>query len=39
MSRARDSIMPFVRNGVDKAAHRVSHIGYGVLPWLIRELA
>lgn len=37
MSRARDSIMPFVRNGVDKAANRVSRIGYGVLPWVIRS--
>lgn len=35
--RARDSIMPFVRNGVDKAAHRLSHVGYGVLPWLIQS--
>ena len=37
MRRARDSIMPLVRNGVDKAANRVSHLGYGVLPWLIQS--
>ena len=39
MRRARDSIMPLVRNGVDKAANRASHLGYGVLPWLDPELA
>jgi acetyl esterase len=37
MSRARDSIMPLVRNGVDKAANRISHIGYGVLPWVVQS--
>ncbi len=35
--RARESIMPWVRNGVDKAAHRLSHVGYGVLPWVIQS--
>ncbi|MFZ1866486.1 MAG: alpha/beta hydrolase [Polyangiales bacterium] len=35
--RARDSLMPLVRNGVDRAAHRLSHVGYGVLPWLVQS--
>jgi acetyl esterase len=30
-------MMPLVRNGVDKAAHRISRIGYGVLPWVIQS--
>lgn len=29
--------MPFVRNGVDKAANRLSWIGYGFLPWLVQS--
>jgi acetyl esterase len=33
----RDSIMPWIRNGVDKAANRVSRVGYGVLPWVIQS--
>ena len=37
MSRARDSLMPLVRNGVDKAANRISHLGYGVLPWVVQS--
>jgi acetyl esterase len=37
MPRARDSIMPFVRNGVDKAANRVSRLGYGFLPWVVQS--
>ncbi len=37
MARARESLMPFVRNGVDKAANRLSRLGYGVLPWLIQS--
>ena len=37
MTRARDSIMPLVRNGVDKAANRLSHVGYGVLPWVVQS--
>jgi acetyl esterase len=37
MTRARDSIMPLVRNGLDKAANRVSRLGYGVLPWVIQS--
>ena len=37
MTRARDSVMPLVRNGVDKAANRLSRVGYGVLPWLIQS--
>lgn len=37
MTRARDSIMPLVRNGVDMAANRVSQVGYGVLPWVIQS--
>jgi acetyl esterase/lipase len=37
MSRARDSIMPLVRNGVDAAANRISQVGYGVLPWIIQS--
>ena len=37
MTRARDSVMPLVRNGVDKAANRFSRVGYGVLPWLIQS--
>ena len=37
MSRPRDSLMPLVRNGVDKAANRFSRIGYGVLPWVIQS--
>ncbi|HSN82801.1 MAG TPA: alpha/beta hydrolase [Polyangiales bacterium] len=35
--RARDSFMPLVRNGVDRAAHRLSDVGYGVLPWLVQS--
>jgi acetyl esterase len=37
MTRARDSVMPLVRNGVDKAANRLSCVGYGVLPWVIQS--
>ncbi len=37
MTRARDSLMPLVRNGVDKAANRLSRLGYGVLPWVIQS--
>ena len=37
MTRARDSVMPLVRNGVDKAANRLSHVGYGVLPWVVHS--
>jgi len=37
MPRPRDSIMPFVRNGVDKAANRVSRLGYGFLPWVVQS--
>ena len=37
MARARESLMPFVRNGVDKAANRLSRLGYGLLPWLIQS--
>jgi acetyl esterase len=37
MTRARDSVMPLVRNGVDKAANRLSRLGYGVLPWVIQS--
>lgn len=37
MTRAHDSIMPLVRNGVDKAANRLSHLGYGVLPWVFQS--
>ena len=37
MARPRDSVMPLVRNGVDKAANRLSHLGYGVLPWLVQS--
>jgi len=37
MTRARDSVMPFVRNGVDKAVNRLSRLGYGVLPWLVQS--
>jgi acetyl esterase len=37
MARARESVMPFVRNGVDKAANRLSRLGYGVLPWLVQS--
>jgi acetyl esterase len=29
--------MPFVRNGVDKAANRLSSVGYGFLPWLVQS--
>ncbi len=29
--------MPLVRNGVDKAANRLSQVGYGVLPWVIQS--
>jgi acetyl esterase len=29
--------MPFVRSGIDVAANHVSHIGYGVLPWVIQS--
>lgn len=35
--RARDSLMPLVRNGVDRAAHHLSHVGYGVLPWVVQS--
>lgn len=37
MARPRDSIMPLVRNGVDKAANRLSQLGYGVLPWVVQS--
>ena len=37
MTRARDSVMPLVRNGVDKAANNFSRLGYGVLPWVIQS--
>ena len=37
MARPRDSLMPLVRNGVDKAANRLSHLGYGVLPWVVQS--
>ena len=37
MTRARDSVMPLVRNGIDKAANRFSRLGYGVLPWVIQS--
>ncbi len=37
MTRARDSVMPLVRNGVSKAANRLSRVGYGVLPWVIQS--
>jgi len=37
MTRARDSVMPLVRNGVDKAANHFSRVGYGVLPWVIQS--
>jgi acetyl esterase len=29
--------MPFVRNGVDKAANRMSRLGYGFLPWVVQS--
>lgn len=37
MTRARDSVMPLVRNGVDKAANHFSRLGYGVLPWVVQS--
>ena len=37
MTRARDSVMPLVRNGVDKAANNFSRLGYGVLPWVVQS--
>ncbi len=29
--------MPLVRNGLDRAVNRLSHIGYGVLPWVVQS--
>ncbi len=37
MTNARDSVLPVVRRGVDQVIHRASHVGYGVLPWLIKS--
>jgi len=37
MTRARDSVMPLVRNGLDKAANGLSRVGYGLLPWVIQS--
>ncbi len=37
MARPRDSFMPLVRNGIDRAANHISQLGYGVLPWLVQS--
>ncbi len=37
MTSPRDSVLPVVRRGVDQVIHRASHLGYGVLPWLIKS--
>ncbi|MDH3726972.1 MAG: hypothetical protein OER77_05530 [Myxococcales bacterium] len=37
MGNPRDSVLPVVRRGADQVFHRASHVGYGVLLWLIKS--